>query len=150
MGTLTLVEAPPETCSVCETAMEAVESPGPRRFLYECPGCRNRKASFARITIRNGKTNRAHVGFLVGKTKPIYINHVLYHQLTIEISNEHGADMCRDLSMRLAYGRKPHVTLEIEDGRDRGQVIFLFNRGWMEDEQHTTVVLEEVGRSLFD
>jgi hypothetical protein len=150
MESLTLVEAPIEVCSICETVMDTIDTPGPRRFVYECRECHNQKSSFTRITLVNGKNNRAHVGFLVGKSKPVYINHVLYHQLTLEISAESGADMCRDLSMRLAYGRKPQITLDIEDGRDRKNLIFLFNRGWMEDEQHTTVVLEEVGRSLFD
>ncbi|MFQ3583058.1 MAG: hypothetical protein SNJ67_08940 [Chloracidobacterium sp.] len=149
MPTLIAVEAPVEVCT-CGATMEASAQSGPRRFDYVCPACDNHKANYAAITIRNSKTNRVHRGWLVGKTKPVYIGHVLYHQLTIEIPQSDGAEMCHDLSMRMAYGRKPHVTLEIADGRSRGDLIFLFNRGWMEDEQHTTIVLEEVGRSLFE
>ncbi len=149
MTTLLTIEAPVEVCS-CGATMEATAQPGPRRFDYVCPACHQRKSNYAAITLRNSKTNRVHRGWLVGKTKPIYIGHVLYHQLTIEISQDDGAEMCHDLSLRMAYGRKPHVTLDIADGRARGDLIFLFNRGWMEDEHHTTIVLEEVGRSLFE
>jgi predicted RNA-binding Zn-ribbon protein involved in translation (DUF1610 family) len=153
MPTLDMLEvvAPPaEACSACGAHMEVVASPGPRRHDYQCPACGNQKSTYVRIAVHNTKNNREHTGFLIGKTKPIYINHVLYHQMTLEIAHEAGADLCRDLSARLAYGRKAQVIIKIDDGRNRDNVIFLFNRGWMEDEWHTTIVLEEVGRSVFD
>ncbi len=148
MAALTLIDAPTETCLDCRSPMEVVGNPGIRRYDYACPGCGTRKSSYALITVTNTKNGNQYEGYLIGKIEPVYVNHVMYHKMMIQIPSDRGADMCRDLSARMAYGRKPQITIRIEDGRQREEVIFMFNRGWMEDDQHTCIVLEEAGRTL--